>query len=124
MTRSCWTLRNARDGWLGPWIAATLVALSAAGSPARATVCGTAADEFIAAEVGLVREWIVQVPFDSAAWRLEHVVVGRDLVVAQSRDGGVAAIQSAAVDGAPRPGSVLWHTRIGYGEEQSGALES
>jgi outer membrane protein assembly factor BamB len=113
MTRSCRTLRNARDGWLGPRIAAALVALSAAGSPARASVCGTAADEFIAAEVGLVREWIVQVPFDSAAWRLEHVVVGRDLVVAQSRDGGVAAIQSTAVEGAPRPGSVLWQARIG-----------
>lgn len=113
MTRSCRTPWNVRDGWLGPRIAAAVVVLWAAGSQARATVCGTAADEFLAAEVGLVREWIVQVPFDSAAWRLEHVVVGRDLVVAQSRDGGVAAIQSVAVEGAPRPGSVLWHTRIG-----------
>jgi outer membrane protein assembly factor BamB len=79
----------------------------------QAAVCGTVADEFIAAEVGLEREWIVQVPFDSAGWRLRHVVVGRDLVIAQSGDGGISAIQVEAAAGQPRPGSVLWTTRIG-----------
>lgn len=102
-----------RDRWLGRLAGAVLSFLPPATLPAAASVCGTAADEFVAADAGLVREWIVQVPFDSAGWRLEHVVVGHDLVVAQSRDGGVAAIQSAAVDGEPRPGSVLWSQRLG-----------
>jgi outer membrane protein assembly factor BamB len=93
----------------------TIVAagLGVGAAPAGASVCGTAADELLAAEVGLEREWIVQVPFDSAAWRLEHLVVGEDLVVAQSRDGGMTAIQAATVDGAPRAGSVLWSARLG-----------
>lgn len=101
-------------GAFGLWFGAVVLAGLAAGRPsAEASVCGTAADELLAAEVGLEREWIVQVPFDSAAWRLEHLVVGEDLVVAQSRDGGVTAIQAATVDGAPRAGSVLWSTRLG-----------
>jgi hypothetical protein len=58
----------------------------------QSCLCGTAADELVAARLGLEREWVVQVPFDSAAWRLEHVVVGEALVVAQGGDGGVAAM--------------------------------
>lgn len=81
---------------------------------AQSCLCGTAADELVAARVGLVREWVVQVPFDSAAWRLEHVVAGDSLVVAQGGDGTVAAIVTTAVPGQPRPGTVAWSTTIGH----------
>lgn len=110
MKRSFRGVDGAFSRWFGAIVAAGLVAGE---PPAKASVCGTAADELLAAEVGLEREWIVQVPFDSAAWRLDHVVVGEDLVVAQSRDGGVSAIQAATVAGAPRAGSVLWSARLG-----------
>lgn len=80
---------------------------------AQSCLCGTAADEFVAARVGLVREWVVQVPFDSAASRLEHVVVGESLVAAQGGDGTVAAIVASAVPGGPRSGTVAWSTMIG-----------
>lgn len=93
--------------------AATLLALSAVPAAALTTECGTLADDLVAARSGLVREWLVQVPFDSAAWRLEHVVVGGGLVVAQSSDGVVAAIQAAAAPGAPAAGRVLWSNRVG-----------
>jgi outer membrane protein assembly factor BamB len=87
------------------WIAT----LPAAADCAR----GTAGDELVAARAGLVREWIVQIPFDSAASRLERVVVGNGLVVAQSGDGGVHAVQAAAAASAGRPGTVLWSQRLG-----------
>jgi hypothetical protein len=102
--------RGVHGALLGTIVAA---GLAVGDAPAVASVCGTVADELLAAEVGLEREWIVQVPFDSAAWRLDHLVVGEDLVVAQSRDGGVTAIQAATVAGAPRAGSVLWSARLG-----------
>jgi outer membrane protein assembly factor BamB len=79
------------------------------------SLCGTPADEFVADRAGLVREWVVQLPFDSGGWQLEHVTVGDGLVVAQTNDGGVHAV-SAAPDkraGQPFPGSVLWSQRIG-----------
>lgn len=78
------------------------------------TLCGTLADAFTADEAGLVREWVVQVPFDSVAWRLEHVTVSNGLVVAQSGDGGVAAI-AAAPEGTPPvpPGTILWSQHVG-----------
>lgn len=78
------------------------------------TLCGTIADAFAADEAGLVREWVVQVPFDSVAWRLERVTVSNGLVVAQSGDGGVTAI-AAAPEGTPPvpPGTVLWSRRLG-----------
>lgn len=106
-------LQSGFNGVAHRILAVGLLLVATSHTTAEASVCGTVADDFIAAEVGLVREWIVQVPFDSAAWRLEHVAVGKDLVVAQSRDGGVAAIQAAPVEGAPRPGRVLWSNRIG-----------
>lgn len=81
----------------------------------QSCLCGTVADEFEAARVGLEREWVVQVPFDSAAWRLEHVVVGDGLVVAQGGDGTVAAIPTRSVAGGPRRGSVAWTHRLGRG---------
>lgn len=93
-----------------------LLAVFAAAHPAVGAggcLCGGVADEAVAADLGLVREWVVQVPFDSAAARLEHVVVTDDLVVAQSADGGVHAVRTgAAVAGTPRPGTVLWSQRV------------
>lgn len=80
---------------------------------AESLLCGTAGDELVAARMGLAREWVVQVPFDSAGWRLEHVTVGSELVVAASGDGGVHAVQATSVAGGPRAGSVLWSQRVG-----------
>lgn len=93
---------------LAAWAAAPMVA-SAGGS----LLCGTAGDDLVAARVGLVREWVVQLPFDSAGWQLEHVTVGERLVVGCSGDGGVHAIQAVSGSAAPRPGSLLWSTRVG-----------
>lgn len=76
-------------------------------------LCGTAADELVAARAGLVREWVVQIPFDSAGWSLEHVSIGDGLVVATSGDGGVHAVSTSSGTGQPRPGSVIWSRRIG-----------
>ncbi|MCE9629192.1 MAG: PQQ-like beta-propeller repeat protein [Planctomycetia bacterium] len=90
------------------WIAGGLSAM------AQSLLCGTAGDELVAARAGLTREWVVQIPFDSAGWRLEHVSIGDDLVVACSGDGGVHAVQaSPARTGSPRAGSVLWSQRVG-----------
>ena len=38
---------------------------------------GTAADPFEADRVGLTREWIIQLPFDSDRYRLNQIDVGR-----------------------------------------------
>jgi len=76
-------------------------------------LCGTAGDDLVAARAGLVREWVVQIPFDSAGWTLENVSIGDGLVVATSGDGGVHAVSTGTAAGAPRPGSVLWSQRIG-----------
>lgn len=76
-------------------------------------LCGTAGDELVAARAGLAREWVVQVPFDSAGWTLENVSIGDGLVVATSHDGGVHAVSTGTAPGLPRPGSVLWSQRIG-----------
>lgn len=81
----------------------------------QSCLCGTAADELVAARLGLEREWVVQVPFDSAAWRLEHVVVGDALVVAQGGDGSVAAISTTSGTGRPRRGTVAWSHHLGTG---------
>jgi len=78
----------------------------------QSCLCGTAADELVAARLGLEREWVVQVPFDSAAWRLEHVVVGESLVVAQGGDGSVAAIPTTSAPGGPRRGTVAWSSSL------------
>ena len=92
-----------------------MIVLATAAPPALAQscLCGTAADELVAARVGLAREWVVQVPFDSAAARLEQVVAGESLVVAHGGDGTVAAIVAAAAPGGPRPGTVAWSAVIG-----------
>lgn len=83
-------------------------------SPAlgQGCLCGTLADEFRAADAGLVREWIVQTPFNSATARLEAVAVGDGLVIVQSGDGGVHAIRTTTgPDG--RAGTVAWSRSIG-----------
>ena len=96
----------------------TACAVVARVAGAQTCLCGSAGDEFVAARAGLVREWVVHIPFDSAGWRLSHVVIGRDLIVAQSGDGGVHAVQaSTPVEGSvfnARPGSVLWSQRVGH----------
>lgn len=86
---------------------AVACALGAATARGQSCVRGTLADEFVAADAGLVREWILQVPFDSGASRLESVVVGEGLAVAQSGDGGLHAIRTAA--GA---GTIAWSRAI------------
>lgn len=92
-------------------LAATIPAVAPvlAGCP-----CGSAADDRAAAAVGLVREWIVQLPFDVSTGSLEHVVVGDGLVVGQSTGGSVHAIRSQSAGPAgPRAGTVAWSRAIG-----------
>lgn len=90
---------------------ACLLGLFVLATPSRAGCpCGSPADELVAARAGLVRQWIVQIPFDSAAARLRQVVVGEGLVVAQTGDGGIHAVQ-AAPGGPLPPGSLLWSRR-------------
>ncbi|MEI6256268.1 MAG: PQQ-binding-like beta-propeller repeat protein [Planctomycetota bacterium] len=82
-------------------------------------LAGTAADEFTANRVGLEREWILQIPTVISGWHLEQLVVGDGLVVAQTGDGTVHAIQSAPFGdsslpfGSPRPGTLLWSQQVG-----------
>lgn len=87
---------------LAAGVIAAATVLWAVAAAAQSCVCGGIADDTIAAHVGLDREWIVQVPFDSAAWRLAHVVVGEGLVVAQGGDGTVAAIRTDTRPGGAR----------------------
>ncbi|MFM9025377.1 MAG: PQQ-binding-like beta-propeller repeat protein [Planctomycetaceae bacterium] len=99
-------LHTARPLVVG--LAATLF-VDAAAAVAGCAGCpaGTLADEFRAADARLVRVWIVQVPFDSAAWKLGRVVVADGLVLAQSGDGGVHAIRASGTDG-PAAGTMAW----------------
>ncbi len=110
-------LNSAAPHGLRPLLVSLCVALATVVGPAAAQgqscLCGTPADELVAARSGLDREWMVQVPFDSAAWRLEHVVVGDRLVVAQSGNGTVAAIRTDTRPGGPRRGAVAWAQQIG-----------
>jgi outer membrane protein assembly factor BamB len=95
-----------------------VVCLALAGSLPLAVVsggaglCGTVADDIVAARAGLNREWVVQAPFDSSRWRLERVAVGQALVVAEAGDGTLTAI-ATGVGEAPA-GTVVW-TRPGDG---------
>ena len=78
---------------------------------------GTAADPFEAGRVGLAREWIIQLPFDSDRYRLSQVDTTRWMVVAQSEDGIVHAVRASDGDtteaGGPLPGTLLWSTPLG-----------
>lgn len=102
-------------------VIAALAMVSAAG-PACGQVCGTLADAFIAEEVGLRREWVVQLPFDSAASRLEQIAVGEGIVVAVAGDGSLHGVATGAtVPGQPMPGTLLWSRHFGRAE---GALHT
>lgn len=96
-----------------------LMLVAAAWLPLARGEClsGTAADPFEAERVGLSREWIVQLPFESIGYRLGRVDVGRWTVVAQSGDGKVHAVRAGdaatATPGAPRPGTLLWSISLG-----------
>jgi len=100
-----------------------LAVVSTAVVPTRAfgqsCLAGTAADEFTADAAGLKREWILQLPYVASGYRLDQVVAGDGLVVAQTSDGTVHAVQdtpwgeSSPPVGAPQPGSLLWSQRIG-----------
>ena len=94
------------------WFAVAVLpaAVAAAGGT---LLCGTAADDLVAARAGLMREWVLQIPFDSAGWNLETVSIGDGLVVATSGDGGVHAVSTGTSPGLPRPGSVLWSRHVG-----------
>jgi outer membrane protein assembly factor BamB len=108
------TVPAQRAAWprLAAWACLVVAAAPGAAASGSGCPCGSAGDDLVAAGVGLVREWIVQIPFDSASSRLQRVVVGEGLVVAQSGDGGVHAVQ-AARDGALPAGTVLWSRRFG-----------
>jgi outer membrane protein assembly factor BamB len=58
----------------------------------RGCHAGTPADEFIADRAGLIREWIVRLPFDSTRGQLRHVTIGDGIVVASAEDGTMHAI--------------------------------
>ncbi len=91
------------------WLAAAplaLLCLPTAAVGGHPGLCGTAADDLVAARAGLQREWVVQVPFDSQRWRLERVAVGREVVVAQGGDRSLTAFATGTTDAAP--GTLLW----------------
>jgi len=93
---------------------------------------GTLADEFTADRMGLVREWIIQIPSLAPGRTLENVVSGDGIVVATTSDGLVHAIQTTpsraapqtvAQPGSPLPGTLLWSrpvVRPGGRLEQAG----
>jgi hypothetical protein len=110
-----------RHGWYAALVATALAGVAGAECGGGCGgLSGTPADEFVAERMGMVREWVAQIPFDSARADLEHVVVGDGLVVAQTGDGGVHAFAAApfATAAAPRPGaaalgSLLWSRTLG-----------
>jgi outer membrane protein assembly factor BamB len=113
---------NLRRGWAAAVLASALTGVAGGdcGGGCGGGLSGTPADEFVAERMGLVREWVAQVPFDSARADLEHVVVGDGLVVAQTGDGGVHAFAAAPFaatttprPGAPAIGSLLWSRTLG-----------
>lgn len=105
---------HARGRHAAAW-AVVLLGLAAGSAPAGC-LQGTLADELTADRLGLERDWLVQVPFDSSGYGVSHVVVGDDLVVVQTGDGGVHAI--SATDGSagePCRGAVLWSAHVATG---------
>jgi outer membrane protein assembly factor BamB len=105
---------NARGRHAAAW-AVVLLGLAAGRAPAGC-LQGTLADELTADRLGLERDWLVQVPFDSSGYGVSHVVVGDDLVIVQTGDGGVHAI--SATDGSagePCRGAVLWSAHVATG---------
>jgi len=120
--RSC---RAANRPLVAALMAAPVVMLWAGAGLGQSCLCGSIADDLVASAVGLDREWVVQVPFDSAAWRLAHVVVGEGLVVAQGGDGTVAAIRTDTRPGGPRRGAVAWSAHVdGSGPSEAAGIGS
>ena len=71
--------------------------------------CDTAADAFAAERAGLEQEWLLQLPFEASTSRLERIDIGDGLLVAQTGDGNVHAVQTRAGGaGDPLPGTLLW----------------
>lgn len=106
-----------------PLLASLLLASASLASAIHAepVVCGSVADEFTARAAGLERQWILQIPSGVGSWRLEQVTVGDGLVVAQTGDGGVHAIQAAREEGGLPPGTLLWSQQLGAGGGATGA---
>jgi len=106
---------------LGLLVACIAVSIIPARAVAQSCLAGTAADEFTADAAGLTREWILQLPAVAAGTSLKKVVVGDGLVVAQTSDGTVHAIQAAPFGdglppaGAPRRGALLWSRHVDTG---------
>lgn len=97
---------------VGVLLSATGLASAAGGEP---VICGSVADEFTARAAGLERQWVRQIPSGVGGWRLEQVTVGDGLVVAQTGDGGVHAIQASREEGGMPPGTLLWSRQLGGG---------
>lgn len=112
-------MHNASDSrWSRFAMTASIAAMGMLSTPlacGQGSLCGTAADEFVAEQAGLLREWVIQLPFDSSAWRLERVSVADGLVVGTSGDGVVSAVTTATgtESGSSPPGTLLWSRRVG-----------
>ncbi|MFM8284604.1 MAG: PQQ-binding-like beta-propeller repeat protein [Planctomycetaceae bacterium] len=97
-------------GTVGAAMAVAVMAGGVAATPCLAgCLAGTLADELTADRLGLERDWIVQVPFDSAGHSVSRVTLTDDLVIVQTGDGGVHAIAANdGGDGNPCRGALLW----------------
>ncbi len=100
--------------WLWLFILVIIASLPRADAE---SLYGTAADPFEVGRVGLAREWIIQLPFDSDRYRLSKVDTARWMIIAQSEDGIVHAVRANGGDtieaGGPLPGTLLWSTPLG-----------
>lgn len=93
-------------------------AMTPAIASAHGCLAATLADEFTADRLGMVREWIIQIPSMAPGRTLENVSSGDGLVVAQTSDGLVHAILATppggpTAAGTPLPGSLLWSQPVG-----------
>jgi len=96
--------RQGSSALLWAVVASVVILATARAAAAGDCLCGTLADEAVAAQAGWRPEWTVQLPFDAGRTRLAHVVASTDLVVGQAEDGSVHAIAATG----PRQGCCLW----------------
>ena len=101
---------------IGLWLIICVIIASLSQADAE-SLYGTAADPFEVERVGLTREWIIQLPFDSDRYRLNQIDTAQWMVIAQSEDGIVHAVRSSdgnapEVNG-PLPGTLLWSAPLG-----------
>lgn len=119
-----WTaLACASVAWtLFAWTLFAWIVPGSGSALADGCLSGTLADEFTADRMGLVREWIIQIPSLAPGRTLENVVSSDGLVVATTSDGLVHAIQTASSRAAPQavtqpgtplPGTLLWSRPVG-----------